>query len=129
VPLLADAESCRPLIFRKDCGDRTFAGVFQLSHIPCSGLVLRIHDERVPFRVERLAVDGTWSSEGISLDYESSHLTLRFRGPTDCGSPAIGRILWTAPGSDSSRVAQQAPEQERIPLFTDSAALNPRKLA
>ena len=96
VPLLARGDGVWPLAYRKDCGDRTVAGLFQLSLDPWHEGILMLQDERTPATIERLDPVGVWSKQGIASTRQGQTLTLRLEGPITYGQPAVARIVWSA---------------------------------
>lgn len=58
-PLLVNG-GVYPLAFRKDCGDRTLLGLFNLSLDAWPQVDFQLHSERSIDRVEQLTCDATW---------------------------------------------------------------------
>ncbi len=94
-PLVAHGDGVWPLAFRKDCSDRSIAGIFQLSLDAWSEATLTLADARQPLSVQRLDHQGNWSESGVSFEYLDQTLSVRLRGPLQYGKPAIARIAWS----------------------------------
>lgn len=95
IPVLVRGDGAWPLGLRKDYGDRTVLGFFNLSLDPWPAVEFEIQEERDPSSIRKLGMDGAWSEcEGLEVTREGERLLLRYARPVPHGEPLFLRLVW-----------------------------------
>jgi hypothetical protein len=99
-PLLVRA-GAYPLAFRKDCGDQSLLGLFNLTLDTWSGAELLLSAGKPPTRdierVELLTPAGQWTcSQAVALDSENGSILIRYQQPLRFDQPLFVTVYWAA---------------------------------
>lgn len=95
-PILVNGDGVYPLAFRKDMGQLTMLGMFNLSLDAWQGVEFTLADHRQPARIDRLGGDGNWvdatSICRITNKEGNMHVNVDYNVSYDL--PLVLRIAW-----------------------------------
>jgi hypothetical protein len=94
-PVEIDMDGAYPLLFRKDCGDRTLVGAFNFSLDDWPEAVLSIHDGRKLRSLQYLGHDGQWRDCSPAVVAEKTNVTeIRHGSPVRYTAPILYSLQW-----------------------------------
>lgn len=90
------ADGPYPLAMRKDCGNRTIVGVFNLTLDVWPSVSVTLADTRLPERAELLSPDGEWSaSDVVTISTDSNRIVVTVDDDVTHSQPVFLTVYWT----------------------------------
>ena len=84
-----------PLALRKDCGDCTLLGLFNLTLDPWPFVEFELADDRRVDKLELLSQGGRWlSNRHLSASATDGKVTLRYDQPVPYDAPLMVTVRW-----------------------------------